>query len=51
MFVRIALFLVALWIAMQLLRWVFGGLIHLLIIGAVIFLIIHLVDRSKKPVA
>ena len=48
MLVRIALFLIALWVAMVLLNFLLRGFVHLLIIGAVIFLIIKLVDRGQK---
>lgn len=48
MLVRIALFLIAVWVALQLLKIFLGGLVHLLIIAAVIFLIIKVLDRGRK---
>ncbi len=48
MLVRIALFLIAAWVALLLLKILFNGLVHILIIAAIVFLLIKLFDRGKK---
>jgi large-conductance mechanosensitive channel len=48
MFVRIAVFLLVAWVALVLFGILLRGLIHLLVIAAVIFLILKLVEMARK---
>lgn len=48
MWIRIALFLVVVWVAAQIARVLFNGLIHLLLVVAIIALIAWFIERARK---
>ena len=48
MLVRIALFLVVVWLALVLFKVLLGWFVHLLIVAAVILLILKILDRGQK---
>ena len=48
MLVRIAVFLIVVWLAMVLLRVLLSGFVHLLIVAAIVFLILKVLDRGQK---